>query len=207
MDNHMCAHHRLWSQLLSLYHINNLFRSYRIWLTELCLIYYFDHDKLNFVQKSIINKLNNLSRNNYWGPPPINKQYVSVEITQWIKNCMSTNAHVAQSQLLRDSVTTGMDDAAHAVRHHKFPQHLDLSTGTDWVDSEQPQYANSPWCQRSILLNLFFTTVLATNGNKVINPAAYLRWLRSGWSRSSECTAGSERAVSCRGDGHHMNGK
>lgn len=41
--------------------------------------------------------------------------------------------------------------------------------------------------------------------NKVFNPAAYLRWVRSGWRRSSECTAGRERAVNCRKDGHHMN--
>lgn len=31
--------------------------------------------------------------------------------------------------------------------------------------------------------------------------AAHLRWLRSGRRRSSDCTAGSERAVSCRKDG------
>lgn len=36
-----------------------------------------------------------------------------------------------------------------------------------------------------------------------INPSSYLRWLSSGWSRSSECTAGRERAVSCRRMGGH----
>lgn len=38
-------------------------------------------------------------------------------------------------------------------------------------------------------------------GIAAINPSSYLRWLSSGWSRSSDCTAGRERAVSCRRGG------
>lgn len=50
---------------------------------------------------------------------------------------------------------------------------------------------------RSITLNhLFYQQSFGTAG---INPPSYLRWLSSGWSRSSDCTAGRERAVSCTG--------
>lgn len=78
---------------------------------------------------------------------------------------------------------------------------FNIWAGTDWVHRDQQQSSNL-WHLSSILLNLSLSPGKA--GGEVINLSAYLRWLRSGWSRSSECTAGNERAVSCRRDGHPM---
>lgn len=49
---------------------------------------------------------------------------------------------------------------------------------------------------RSITLNHLFAQPRFCHGP--INPSSHLRWLSSGWSRSSDCTAGRERAVSWR---------
>lgn len=89
------------------------------------------------------------------------------------------------------------------ARQHMLKQHLAFSVGTDWLSSDQPRACNAFWCQRSILLNLLFNRV-PQSAIQVIHPSSHLRWLRSGWSRSSECTAGNERAVSCRRDGHQV---
>lgn len=84
------------------------------------------------------------------------------------------------------------------TRHH-VSKHLVLSLGTDWFYSDKSHVSNVFWCQRSSLLNLSSTEPL-WSGSKVINPSSYLRWLRRGWSRSSDCTAGKERAVICTTD-------
>lgn len=95
-----------------------------------------------------------------------------------------------------------MNNKWNRTRHH-VSKHLVLSPGTDWFYSDKPQVSNVFWCQRSSLLNLFSTEPLRS-GSKVINPSSYLRWLRRGWSRSSDCTAGNERAVICTTDRRHV---
>lgn len=67
-----------------------------------------------------------------------------------------------------------------------------LTLHTSGLDAEL--WSNS----KDLYLYIFFFYLFVDSVIAAINPSSYLRWLSSGWSRSSECTAGRERAVSCR---------